>query len=109
MYLLKNKKYTLLSLLLLCFVNLGLVLQLLPFGEVLYADRYMYLPTLFFTLSIVYPFYNTTINTKVSTYTLLILLAIPTFLRLNVWKSSINLYSDILKKFPNSFVALNSL
>jgi tetratricopeptide (TPR) repeat protein len=32
-----------------------------------------------------------------------------TFLRMNVWKNSTLLYSDILEKFPNSFVALNSL
>jgi tetratricopeptide (TPR) repeat protein len=39
----------------------------------------------------------------------MIIFPVITFLRLEVWKNSVNLYSDILKKFPESFVALNSL
>src|SRR5690606_14992527 len=42
-------------------------------------------------------------------YVLIFIFGTITFFRANVWKNSATLYSDILKKFPNSFVALNSL
>lgn len=89
--------------------NLLLVLQLLPFGEVLTADRYMYLPVLglAWTLASLLP-----LNEKQVQYlalALVLVLGTFTFFRTSAWKNSINLYSDIIKKYPHSFVALNSL
>ncbi len=43
-YLIRQKNFSHLSIILFFLVNLMLVLQFLPFGEVLYADRYMYVP-----------------------------------------------------------------
>lgn len=108
-FLAKKKNWTLFSLILLCIVNLALVLQFVPFGEVLYADRYMYVALIFFTLIASVFISKLKINPQIIAYIFIAVFGFVTFLRLNVWKSSVNLYSDILKKFPDSFVALNSL
>lgn len=109
--LVKKKNWTLFSLILLCLVNLALVLQFLPFGEVLYADRYMYVALMFFTLLTAksLSFGNPKGFRVRLPYVLIFIFGTITFFRANVWKNSATLYSDILKKFPNSFVALNSL
>jgi tetratricopeptide (TPR) repeat protein len=41
--------------------------------------------------------------------TLLFVLGSLSYIRASVWQNSISLYSDIIKKYPHSFVALNSL
>lgn len=105
----KKKKFDLFALILLALVNLLLVLQFVPFGEVLYADRYMYIPLIFFSFFVIYLVQQLKINLKIIVYLALVIFPVITFLRLDVWKNSVNLYSDILKKFPESFVALNSL
>ncbi len=89
--------------------NLVLVLQFLPFGEVLTADRYMYLPILGLSWAIV-----SAISVKEKQLTfislaIVIVFGTLTFFRASVWQNSISLYSDIIKKYPHSFVALNSL
>jgi protein O-mannosyl-transferase len=103
----KKKKNVSLSMLLSCIISLMLVLQFIPFGEVLYADRYMYVPVLFFSIFALSLFKLQ--PNKSAIFILMIVLASITFFRAQVWKSSTNLYADILKKFPDSFVALNSL
>lgn len=105
----KRKNWALFALISLCVVNLILVLQFVPFGEVLYADRYMYIPVLFFSLLLLFVLEKAKLNGKFIAWGVMAVFAVVTFLRLDVWKSSANLYSDILKKFPDSFVALNSL
>lgn len=90
-------------------VNIVLVLQFIPFGEVLTADRYMYLPLIGLAFCLV-----SLIKLKDKQYLylsvfLIITLSIFSFNRSLVWKNSIALYSDILKKYPHSYVALNSL
>lgn len=105
----RKKNWTIFSLILLCLIHLVLVLQFLPFGEVLYADRYMYLSLMFFTLFAAKCLSFGEKNFVRVTYVLIFIFGTATFFRANVWKNSASLYSDILKKFPNSFVALNSL
>lgn len=89
--------------------NLLLVLQLLPFGEVLTADRYMYLPIvgLAWALASVIPLKEKQI--RYLALALALLLGTLSFFRTSAWKNSISLYSDIIEKYPHSFVALNSL
>ncbi len=89
--------------------NLILVLQFIPFGEVLTADRYMYLPIIGISavvLSIV-PLNSNYL--KVVITSLFVIYGTLTFIRVDIWKNSISLYTDILKKYPHSYVALNSL
>lgn len=89
--------------------NLVLVLQFVPFGEVLTADRYMYLPIIGLSLALISFFTVTEKYLKILFVTVVLVFGSLTFLRASVWKNSISLYSDILKKYPHSFVALNSL
>jgi tetratricopeptide (TPR) repeat protein len=42
-------------------------------------------------------------------YVSLLVFPLLTFFRAGVWNTSVDLYTDVLKKFPDSFVALNSL
>lgn len=105
---LKGKK-VFVVLILFTLVQLALVLQFVPFGEVLYADRYMYLPVIGFGW--IFAALLTRINPslRVAASVVVVLLAISSFARSQVWRSAITLYEDILRHFPNSFVALNSV
>ncbi len=89
-------------------INFLLVLQFIPFGEVLYADRYTYVPLLGFAWILI--LFVQKFNLPQISFTLVftIGLGLLTFIRLNVWSGALKLYEDILVKFPNSFVALNS-
>lgn len=89
--------------------NLLLVLQFLPFGEVLTADRYMYLPIIGLSIVLLSVFPPKEKVVKIIAVSFIIIFGTLTFVRTGVWKNSISLYSDILKKYPHSFVALNSL
>jgi tetratricopeptide (TPR) repeat protein len=89
--------------------NLVLVLQLIPFGETLTTDRYMYIPIISVCWLILVMFKP---SERVLKYgiVLCVFLCVPlTFLRTRVWKSSFELYTDILKKYPESPVAIASL
>ena len=46
---------------------------------------------------------------KIASIALVLIFGSLTFMRASVWKNSIALYSDIIKKHPHSYVALNSL
>ncbi len=105
----KTKKYTTLFGVAFFFINLVLVLQFIPFGEVLTADRYLYLPLVGIGISIVSLISVNQKQLKLISFILLFVLGALSFARTSVWKNSISLYSDILKKYPHSFVALNSL
>lgn len=89
--------------------NLLLVLQLLPFGEVLTADRYMYLPILGLSWVAAAGMPLKEKQLRYVSLGLTLILGVLTFFRTSVWQNSISLYSDIIKKYPHSFVALNSL
>ena len=89
--------------------NLLLVLQFIPFGEVLTADRYMYLPILGVSFALLSLLSFKELTFKIFATLLVLFLGSLTFMRSSVWKNSITLYSDILNKYPHSFVALNSL
>ncbi len=104
-----RKNFRLLALVLLCVCSLLLVLQFVPFGEVLYADRYMYQPVVFFSMLVLFLFSKLRIGVKVLLGLLFVVLPLASWQRMDVWRNSAVLYADILKKFPESFVALNSL
>jgi tetratricopeptide (TPR) repeat protein len=90
-------------------VNLLLVLQFIPFGEVLTADRYMYLPIIGISIALLSIIPLKESQLKIVGILLILVFGSLTFMRASVWKNSISLYSDIIKKYPHSFVALNSL
>lgn len=90
-------------------LNLLLVLQFIPFGEVLTADRYMYLPVIGLSILLLSALPFTKLRLQILGIALLISFGLLTHLRTNVWKNSTTLFSDIIKKYPHSFIALNSL
>ncbi|MES2762561.1 MAG: tetratricopeptide repeat protein [Bacteroidota bacterium] len=109
-YKLYRSKYKMILYGLLFFMaNLLLVLQFVPFGEVLTADRYMYLPIIGLSIITVSILPGKENHLKIATVLLVLVFGAITFIRVAVWKNSISLYTDIIKKYPHSFVALNSL
>ncbi|MBA3664116.1 MAG: tetratricopeptide repeat protein [Bacteroidetes bacterium] len=107
-YLVKKKKYDWLFLVLFVLLNLLLVLQLLPFGETLYADRYMYVPMIGFAWLLGALASKIKIQQFIIGAALIAVLGFLTFSRSSAWKSALDLYNDILKKYPTQFIALNS-
>ncbi len=105
----KTKKNTILFGLLFFITNLLLVLQFIPFGEVLTADRYLYLPIIGISIILISLFSLKEKQLKIIGITLLFVLGSLSFLRSKVWQNSISLFNDTLKKQPHSFVVLNSL
>ncbi len=104
----KRKKYAQASVGLFIFFNLILVLQIIPFGEVLYADRYLYIPIIGFGWLLGLLILKIKINPQLVAISLMVILTLVSFGRTGSWKSAITLYEDILKKYPEQFVALNS-
>jgi len=104
----KQKRYTVLSVLLFIIFNLLLVLQFLPFGEALYADRYMYVPIIGFAWLLAIPLSKLKMQANLLSFTFIILFSVLSFARSNAWKSAISLYEDIDKKYPDQFIVLNS-
>lgn len=103
----RRKNFLFLGALLFFILNLILVLQFIPFGEVLYADRYMYLPLL--GLAWLAGLSAERIKFKHTALVLAIVFGSLTFIRSATWKNSITLYEDIIRKYPDNFLALNSL
>jgi tetratricopeptide (TPR) repeat protein len=69
----------------------------------------MYVPLIFFAFLVYELFSKLKFNHKNVLYAALLIFPLVSFTRARVWKSSVTLYSDIIKKYPSSFVALNSL
>lgn len=104
----RKKDHTWPALILFVLVNLILVLQLLPFGEVLYADRYIYIPIIGLAWMTGLLLSKIKIQPAVAGITLIVILSLLTFSGSARWKSAIVLYEDIIKKYPEQFIALNS-
>lgn len=89
-------------------VNLILVLQFVPFGEVLYADRYMYIPLIGFAWLTGVLLKDISPPTNLSMLVLCAVLGLLTLKSGDRWQSTIHLYEDILTQYPDEFIALNS-
>jgi tetratricopeptide (TPR) repeat protein len=104
----RRKKFMWMGVILFILINYFLVLQFLPFGEVLYADRYSYVPLMAFGWIIGLFISALKIDVRIVGGIAAGLFALLTFARTSAWKDAITLYEDILKKYPDEFVALNS-
>ncbi len=104
----KRKKYMLLFLIFFMLINLVLVLQFIPFGEVLYADRYAYIPIIAFAWFIGTLILKLQVKPVFILPLLLLPLALLSYQRITLWKNAITLYESILKIYPQQYVALNS-
>jgi Flp pilus assembly protein TadD len=105
-YFRKNK--IVVALVLFILTNLVLVLQFVPFGEVLYADRYMYVPIIGMGWITGYIFSKLKTGFVPIGIGLIVVFGTLTFSRASAWTSALNLYEDIITKYPNQFIALNS-
>jgi protein O-mannosyl-transferase len=100
-------------------VTLLPVLQFIPIGETIVADRYVYIASLgiFYILAegIFWLFHNKTRNSSFLRGLLLaILIVLTSFLasltwqRCQVWRDSMSLWNDVLTKHPNVATAFNN-
>jgi len=94
-------------------VNIFLLLQLIPVGSAVYADRYAYIPSIGFYLLFVYllsKIKKIDIKITQAMFVLYIaLLSVLTIYRIQVWKDSRTLWEDVIEKQPGAVVALNNL
>jgi tetratricopeptide (TPR) repeat protein len=93
-------------------VNILLVLQLLPVGNTIMADRYVYLPMIGFGFILSYQFiliyekfrpYHLQLRAGLSIY--LLIMAVLTFYRLGVWRDSVTLWSNVIKNDKGTNIA----
>jgi len=90
------------------FLTLLPLLQLIPVGQAIMADRYFYIPSVGLLLCFAFAFME--IKHARIRYTLFFLfiavLSGLTFLRCMVWKDSLTLWNDVIRKYDGSAVAL---
>jgi len=94
-------------------VNIVFLLQFISFGEVLMADRYLYIASAGILFPAVYYLFELIQKRKMApivlgSFTCLVLLTM-TFIRNEIWLSDFNFFSAILDVFPNSAVAQYSV
>ncbi len=96
-------------------VNIMFLLQFVQFGEVLMADRYLYIPCIGLIVPLVYYVFTLLQKRAKQTYAAIVcgiisgLFLIMTFARNNIWLSDFNFFDAIVKAFPNSAVAQYSV
>lgn len=96
--------------------NIVFVLQFIPFGEVLVAERYNYLGMagliMLCGLLLVQAkekFRPGKFFLPVMLSCIVIIFSVTCLQRNKTWKDSFTFYGDILKKFPDSYIVMNSL
>lgn len=96
-------------------INISLVLQLLPIGDAIIADRYVYIPSIGFFLLIGFgyqyiiqkkPKARNSLIAVITIYS--VILAVLNINRCEIWKDSLTLWTDVLDQFPHVPVALNN-
>lgn len=105
----KKNRMEMIAIILFIISNLILVLQFVPFGEVLYADRYMYVAIIGFAWFMAFLLNKIPLPKIILPTILIFVLCSLSLIRNTKWKNSITLYEDIIKKYPDNFLALNSL
>jgi len=100
-------------------ITISLVLQIIPVGRAMAADRYTYIPSigLFFIIAQFYCSISenkSRLTNKIKPYFILILISytaifsINTWNRNKVWENGITLFSDVIKKNPGLALAYNN-
>jgi hypothetical protein len=90
-------------------INLILVLQIVSIGGTLVAERYTYVPYIgvAFLFGMLLDKYSGTISKKIVwglPAAVLLVFAIMTFIRTDVWQNTDTLWTDTLKHYPNTSV-----
>ncbi|MCX6251086.1 MAG: tetratricopeptide repeat protein [Bacteroidetes bacterium] len=89
------------------FLSLLPLLQLIPVGGAIMADRYFYVPSVGLILCFAFGLLEIR-NTRIRYalfFTFILVLSSQTFLRCRVWKESITLWDDVISKYDYSQVA----
>jgi protein O-mannosyl-transferase len=91
--------------------NIIMVLQILPVGKAIMADRYSYIPSIGFFLAVTIGFSQIkTSNTlkwiPVAAY--ILVLASFTYNRCKVWHDNFSLWTDVIEKYPTAGIAYNN-
>ena len=107
-FIVKNKKWHTMFSVSFFLVNIFLVLQIIPFGDAITADRYMYIPIIGLSLLLIYLFIKLEIN-KMFLVLLIMVLPFLSVLRASLWEDNILLLKNSLKKNPTSIIPLNSI
>lgn len=89
-------------------VNIFLVLQIIPFGDAITADRYMYIPIIGLSLLFIHLFIKLKIN-KMFLVLVVIVLPFLSVVRASLWEDNIVLLKNSLKRDPTSIIPLNSI
>jgi tetratricopeptide (TPR) repeat protein len=89
--------------------NISIVIQLLPVGDAIIADRYVYIPSIGFFIILAYycnVLWQKGYTWKYLTISILIIygsvLGFKTYHRVGVWKDSLTLWNDAIKKYPEN-------
>ena len=97
-------------------VNIFLLLQFIPVGSAVHADRYVYIPSIGYVLLIailVMKFIEKKPKNKQIIFGTfgfyMLILSGLTFMRCDIWQNSETLWKDTVKKSPTSVVAQNNL
>ncbi len=94
-------------------LNIIFLLQLIPVGSAVYADRYSYIPSIGFFLTLAYFWEKLLISKKKLAYATLgiysLFLIVLTISRISVWHDSLRLWKDTVHKTPKAVVAWNNL
>ena len=95
-------------------VTIFLVLQLLPVGDAIMADRYSYVPSvgIFYLAGEGIYWLWSKKNTRSLSFALagifIIFFSIQTYLRSQIWGNGLKLWSDVIEKYPQVAVAYNN-
>lgn len=96
-------------------INIFLLLQFIPVGSAVHADRYAYIPSIGFYLLIgfgaqyfveIKPKKQSVLYGIIGMYALV--LAALTFQRCDIWQDSMSLWNDTIKKQPKAVTAWNN-
>lgn len=106
-FIVKSKKHFILFPILFFLGNIFIVLQLIPFGDAVTADRYMYLPIIGLALL----FINLFISLKLNKLLLVLLIVFPVLsvVRAELWKDNVSLLKNSLKRNEKAVIPLNSI
>lgn len=89
--------------------NIILVLQIIPVGDAVIADRYVYIPLIGFFL--IFSFYLNELLYKFQKYQITFIMVFivycyaigfKTYQRIGVWRNSFSLWNDSIKKYPEN-------
>ena len=93
-------------------VTVFLVLQFIPVGSAIMADRYSYIPSVglfYLAAEGIYLWWNKRVRifTILAVGTLTILFSMKTFARCKIWKDGITMWSDVIRQYQNIALAYN--